>query len=139
MVVISDGLPRGERGQLALPNGKDKGDLTGIYSWISASSTVSSIPTLEAQRPAVPWNPPSRISPSCAGVEPRMPFLECHWFVSRLGDTFSRRRLESSSQGPPTISAAHLATPLVQHIAAKGVPGLACEDRRMGANRGALS
>jgi hypothetical protein len=42
-----------------------------------------------------------------------------------------------------TLGASHLdctlATPPMQHTSAKGVPGLACEDRLVGANRGALS
>lgn len=72
-----------------------------------------------------------------------MAILVFHWSASGLDVAFWRPPegvgAYSSSQGTPAISAAHLATPLVQHIAAKGVPGLACEDRRVGANRGALS
>lgn len=37
------------------------------------------------------------------------------------------------------MSAAYLATPLVQRDSAKGVPGLACEVERVAASRGAFS
>ena len=68
------------------------------------------------------------------------------WFVPSVGDIvpfWARRGRLRSPTGvvvsSPAISAAHLATPLVQHISAKGVPGHACECGRVDANRGASS
>jgi hypothetical protein len=75
-----------------------------------------------------------------------MRVLLCGWFVSSVGDAaplWKRRgRLHSplkSLFSSSAISAAYLATPLVQRAYAKGVPGVACEYGRVDANRGAFS
>ena len=63
---------------------------------------------------------------AAAPVESRMRDHLYDWLVSRFGDTIRfwawRGRLQLSYQ-----SRCQLATPLVQHIAAKEVPGHACE------------
>jgi len=69
-----------------------------------------------------------------------MPFHSYDWLPSALGTVWALTGLlPESTISLPAISAAHLATPLVQHTSAKGVPGLAREGGRVDANRGAFS